>query len=140
MKLLENKKIRLTYEVRNTYTAGIELLGGEVKTLRSKLGSLEGARAIIRGGEAYIVGMYIPPYQPENTPKDYDEHRTRRLLLTKAEIAKLAGMEHEHLTLVPLSVFLAHNRLKVDIAVCKKLNKSDKREKIKEKDHRNIVD
>ena len=66
MKLVENKKLHLTYVIEDSCEAGLELIGHEVKTLRSKLGSLEGARVIIRGGEAFLVGAYIPPYQPKN--------------------------------------------------------------------------
>ena len=132
MKLVENKKLRLTYSVSETYQAGVELLGYEVKALRQKLGSLEGSKVIIRGGEAFLVGCYIPPYQPKNTPKSYDEHRTRRLLLTKEEIAKLAAIEEDKsLTLHPISLYISKNLIKCEIAVCKKLQKFDKREKVK---------
>jgi SsrA-binding protein len=132
MKLVENKKLRLTYEVMETLSAGIELEGFEVKALRLKLGSLEGSKVIIRGGEAFLVGAYIPPYQPANSPKSYDEHRTRRLLLTKEEIAKLANEEEKDgLTIHPISLYNAHNLVKCEIAVCKKLQKHDKRETIK---------
>lgn len=133
MKLVENKKLRLTYQVLETYQAGIELEGFEVKALRQKLGSLDGSKVIIRGGEAFLVGSYIPPYQPANTPKSYDEHRTRRLLLTKEEIAKLAQEEEKaNLTLHPISLYIKNNLIKCDVALCKKLQKHDKREKVKD--------
>lgn len=132
MKLVENKKLRLVYDVIDTYQAGIELEGHEVKSLRQKLGSLDGSKVIIRGGEAFLVGSYIPPYQPANTPKSYDEHRTRRLLLKKEELRVLAGKEETGLTLHPISLYNSHNLIKCDIAVCKKLQKHDKRAKVKE--------
>jgi SsrA-binding protein len=133
MKLVENKKLRLTYSVLDVYQAGIELEGQEVKTLRSKLGSLDGSKVIIRGGEAFLVGSYIPPYQPANTPKSYDNHRTRRLLLTKEELLELASVEEkEGLTLHPIALYSKNNLIKCEIAVCKKLQKHDKREKVKE--------
>jgi SsrA-binding protein len=132
MKLVENKKLRLTYEVAETYQAGIELEGQEVKSLRQKLGSLEGSKVIIRGGEAFLVGAYIPPYQPANTPKSYDEHRTRKLLLNREEIARLAGEEEtKGLTIHPISLYTTKNLVKCEIAVCKKLQKHDKRETLK---------
>jgi len=132
MKLVENKKLRLTYDVVETYQSGIELEGHEVKALRQKLGSLEGSKVIIRGGEAFLVGAYIPPYQPANTPKSYDEHHTRRLLLNKEEIARLAGEENKTgLTIHPISLYTVRNLVKCEIAVCKKLQKHDKRETIK---------
>lgn len=133
MKLVENKKLRMVYTVLDTSQAGVELLGYEVKSLRQKLGSLDGSKIIIRGGEAFLVGSYIPAYQPANTPKSYDEHRTRRLLLTKAEIAKLAHEEeNKDLTLHPISLYLKNNLVKCEVALCKKLQKHDKREKVKE--------
>lgn len=133
MKLVENKKLRLVYAVTDTYPAGIELIGHEVKSLKQKLGNLDGSKVIVRGGEAFLVGAYIPPYQPANTPKSYDEHRTRRLLLTKAEIAELASAEQKSdLTLHPISLYIKNNLIKCDVAVCKKLQKHDKRDKVKE--------
>lgn len=132
MKLVENKKLRMVYDVIDTYQAGVELLGPEVKSLRQKLGSLDGSKIIIRGGEAFLVGSYIPPYQPANTPKSYDEHRTRRLLLKKEEVFMLAGKEEAGLTLHPISLYNSHNLIKCDVAVCKKLQKHDKRDKVKE--------
>lgn len=133
MKLVENKKLRLTYSVLETYQAGVELFGFEVKSLRARLGSLEGSKVIVRGEEAFLVGAYIPPYQPANTPKSYDEHRTRKLLLTKDELAKLAGYEaKKDLTLHPISLYTSKNLVKCEVAVCKKLQKFDKREKVKE--------
>ena len=132
MKLVENKKLRMTYDVIDTYQAGMELEGYEVKSLRNKLGSLDGSKVIIRGGEAFLVGSYIPPYQPANTPKSYDEHRTRRLLLKKDEIAKLAVIEEKKdLTLHPISLYIKNNLVKCEVALCKKLQKHDKRENIK---------
>jgi SsrA-binding protein len=139
MKLVENKKLRMTYEVLETYQAGIELEGHEVKSLRQKLGSLEGSKVIIRGGEAFLVGSYIPPYQPANTPKSYDEHRTRRLLLKKDELGLLAAKEETGLTLHPISLYNSHNLIKCDIAVCKKLQKHDKRDKVKEEIERREI-
>lgn len=133
MRLVENKKLRMTYTVLDTYEAGVELLGHEVKSLRSKLGSLDGSKVIVRGGEAFLIGAYIPPYQPANTPKSYDEHRTRRLLLTKKELEELIHQdEKEGLTLHPVSLYIKNNLVKCEVALCKKLQKHDKREKVKE--------
>src|ERR1700733_6202942 len=106
MSLITNRKAHFNYEILDTYSAGLELFGYEVKSLKNGQGSLEGAHATIRGGEAYIVGMFIPPYQPANTPVDYDPYRNRKLLLTKKEIAELdAVSQKNNLTIVPLSVY-----------------------------------
>ncbi len=132
MRLIDNKKIGMTHTTTEVIQAGIELLGFEVKSLRQKLGSLEGSRVIVRGGETFLVGSYIPPYQAANTPKSYDPYRTRRLLLTKAEIEKLYGVEKtKNLTLIPNSLYLSKNLVKCDIALCRKKNAADKREDIK---------
>jgi len=133
MRLIESKKLHLTYIITDTKEAGIELFGFEVKSLRKKQGSLEGAKVIVRGGEAFLVGSYIPPYQAANTPASYDEHRTRRLLLNKKEIAELLHQEEVRgLTIHPISLYIKNNLVKCDIALCKKLQKHDKREKVKQ--------
>lgn len=132
MKLVLNKKLTLTYIITNTYEAGVELLGFEVKSLRGKLGGLDGSKIIIRGGEAFLVGAYIPPYQPANTDKSYDPYRTRRLLLNKSEVAELYSQEQSKtLTLHPVSLYLKNNLIKCEVAACKKKDSKDKREDIK---------
>ncbi len=133
--LIQNKKAHFDYEILEKFTAGIELLGFEVKALRGKMGSLEGSYVTIRGGEAYLIGSSIPPFQPNNTPKDYDPRRNRRLLLTKKEIASLAGTENKKgLTIVPISVYNAGRKIKVEIGVARGKKKFDKRETIKKRE------
>jgi SsrA-binding protein len=89
-----------------------------------------------RGGlEAYIVGMDIPPYQPANTPKEYESSRTRRLLLTKKELQKLADAEGQKgLTIVPLTVYNKGSKVKMRVAIAKGRKKYDKRSVLKERD------
>jgi SsrA-binding protein len=134
MILIENKKVRLRFEVLETYSAGMELTGGETKTLRAKHGSLDGSRIVVRGGEAYLIGATIPPYQATNTKKEYDPERPRRLLLKKSEVAELSSAESKKgLTTVPLEVY--NNRyIKVRIAIVRGKGKADKREDLKKKD------
>ena len=135
MNLVEHKKARFDYEVLEEYEAGIELLGHEVKSLRAHHGKLEGSHVIVRGGEAHIIGMSVPPYQPKNTPKEYDPARTRKLLLTKKEIAALAVFEGQKgLTIIPLSVYNKQSKLKVRIAVARGRKKYDKRAVLKQRD------
>lgn len=135
MSLILNKKITLTYEVKERLEAGIELLGGEVKTLRNKLGSLEGARVLIRGGEAYVVGIFIPPYQANNTPTSYDPYRTRKLLLHKNDMVHILREEEIHnLTTVPISLYLKNNLVKCELGLCRRKQKQDKREDLKKKE------
>ncbi|MDP6527911.1 MAG: SsrA-binding protein SmpB [Candidatus Pacebacteria bacterium] len=133
--LLKNKKAHFDYEISETLEAGIELFGYEVKSLRGKLGSLEGSHVVIRGGEAYLVGANIPPYQPANTPKEYDPARNRRLLLTKKEIASLESTERQKgLTIVPISVYNKGRNIKLEIGIARGKKKYDKRETIKRRD------
>ena len=131
----ENRKARFNYEILEKYETGIELLGTEVKSVRGGQISLEGAFVIARGGEAFLINANIPPFQPKNAPKDYDPLRNRKLLLTKKEIAELAGSEkNKSLTIVPISVYNKNRKIKVEIALVKGKKKFDKRETIKKRD------
>lgn len=135
MLLLENRKAGFDYELTRTLHAGVELHGFEVKALRGKQGSLAGAYAVVRGGEAFLTGMHIPPYQPRNTPAGYEPRRTRKLLLTKKEIAELTSLEaHKSLTIVPVSVYSRGRKIKVELAVARGKKKYDKREALKKRD------
>lgn len=135
MSLITNRKAGFNYEILEKYTAGIELFGYEVKSLKKSLGSLEGAYVTIRGNEAFVTGMFIPPYQANNTPKEYDPYRNRRLLLTKKEIIALnKASETKGLTIVPLSVYNKGVRLKIELGVGKGKKKFDKRESLKKRD------
>src|SRR3989344_1290610 len=131
----ENRKARFNYEILEKYEAGIELLGTEVKSVRGGRISLEGSFVIARGGEAYLINSNIPPYQVKNAPKDYDPLRHRKLLLSKKEIAELAGSEkNKSLTIVPISVYNKGRKIKVEIALVKGKKKYDKRESIKKRE------
>lgn len=135
MTLVEYKKAFLKYAPIESYAAGIELLGQEVKALRSKLGSLDGARVVVRGGEAFIVGMTVPPYQVANMSKNYDPERPRRLLLTKREIVALADAESKKgLTIIPLEVYTSGRFVKARVAIVRGKGKADKREDLKKRD------
>ena len=135
MSLIENKKAHFNYEILETLEAGIELLGHEVKSIRNKQGSLEGARVIVRGGEAFVVGSTIPLYQPKNTDASYVADRNRKLLLSKKEITHVAETESKKgLTIVPLSVYNKGRKIKVSIGIVRGKKKHDKRESIKKRE------
>ena len=135
MSLIEYKKATLKFAPLETFAAGIELSGQEVKALKSRLGSLDGSRVVVRGGEAFIVGMTIPPYQTANMPKGYDAERARRLLLNKKEIMLLAEAESKKgLTIIPLEVYTAGRLIKARIAIVRGKGKADKREDLKKRD------
>lgn len=106
-----------------------------MKALRGKLGSLDGARVVVRGGEVFIVGMTIPPYQVANTPKGYDPERPRRLLLSKKEINTLLIEESKKgLTIIPLEVYSIGRLVKARIAIARGKGKEDRREDLKKRD------
>ena len=131
----ENRKARFDYEILEKFTAGIELLGHEVKSIRAGKISLAGAFIAVRGNEAFLIGVEVPPYQPKNAPHEYDEARPRKLLLTKEEVSELRKAEAaKGLTIVPLSVYNKGRFLKVDLAIARGKKQFDKREAIKKRD------
>ncbi len=133
--LIENRKAHFNYEYIEKFDAGIELFGYEVKSIRSKLGSLEGSYVIVRGNEAFLVGSYIPAFQPKNAPKGFEERRNRKLLLTKKEIHTLAENETKKgLTIVPISMYNKGRKIKISIAISRGKKKFDKRETIKKRE------
>lgn len=126
--LTENRKAYFDYEILETFEAGLVLSGHEVKSIKTGHAKIQGGHVLIRVGEAYLVGMHIPPYQPNNTPPNYDPDRTRKLLLTKKELSYLTGKMHEQgLTLVPLSVYTKRGLLKLSVGVARGKKKYDKR-------------
>jgi len=132
---LENKKAYFNYEISEKIEAGISLFGFEVKAIKNGKGSIVGSYVIIRGEEAFLVEMDIPPYQPKNAPLEYDSKRARKLLLTKKEIGRLAEFEKEKgLTIIPLSLYSKKRNIKVEIGVGKGKKKHDKREVIKKRE------
>ena len=133
--LVDYRKARANYEILETVEAGIELLGLEAKSLKAGRGSLDGSHVLIRGGEAYLVNMLIPPYQEKNTPPSYEPRRNRRLLLTRAEIGRLADQaESRGLTIVPISIYNKSKLIKVSVAVVRGRKQYDKREVIKRRE------
>ena len=141
MALVENKKARFDYAILEEIEAGLELLGTEVKSLRASRGKLEGARVLVRGGEAYLVGASIPAWQVANAPAHYDPERPRRLLLSKKEIIQVANAEGEKgLTIIPLSVYNKGQVLKLSIAIARGKKKEDKRQLLRERDEKRRID
>lgn len=132
---IDNRKAHFNYEVLDTYEAGIELLGLEVKSIKEGRATLAGAFGAVRGGEVYLLGMQIPPYQVANTPKDYDQTRTRKLLLGKKEIKKLTEIDNKKgLTIIPLSLYSKGRLIKLELGVVRGKKVYDKRETIKRRD------
>jgi len=133
--IAENRRARYDYEITETFEAGIELKGFEVKSLMTRGASLGGAYAAVRGGEVWLLNVEIPPYQPKNTPKDYDPMRTRRLLIKQDEIKRLVGRTSEKgLTLLPIKMYKKGSNIKVLLGLGRAKSKKDKREKLKRRE------
>ena len=141
MSLIENKRALFDYSIIEEMEAGLVLRGYEVKSLRKGQGSLRGARVVARGGEAYLVGASIPPWQIANAPKSYDPERTRRLLLSKKEIARISSAEGEKgLTTVPIRVYNKSRKLKLAIAIARGKKKEDKRHTIRAREEKRRIE
>src|SRR5271168_549855 len=111
--LVYNKKASFNYEILEKFEAGIELLGFEVKSIQKGQATLDGSHITVRGGEAYLLGATISPYQPKNTPENYDQSRRRKLLLTKKELVRLSKAEEtKSLTIVPISMYNKNRKIK----------------------------
>lgn len=133
--IIVNKRARFDYEILETYEAGVELRGFEVKAIKNGQANINGARAIIRNEQVWLINADIPPYQPKNTPPDYDSKRTRRLLFKKEEIRRLIGKTREKgLTLIPLKVYIKGRFVKAEIGLVKIRKIIDKRELIKKRE------
>lgn len=138
---ISNKRARFDFEVLEEFEAGLVLSGAEVKSIRAGKGKLEGGHVVVRGGEAFLVGISISPYQTANTPKGYDPEKARKLLLTKKELAKLEREgEHAGLTIVPLSLYSNGRNIKLSLALARGKKKADKRESIKKRDTKRAID
>ena len=134
MKAIVNKKGLFNYEALETFEAGLKLLGTEVKSLKLGRVSFEGSYIAFSGNEAYVINLTIPAHQPKNAPKGYAPERPRKLLLHKKELDYLKGKSQEKgLTVIPTKVYTARGVLKLEIAICRRKKKYDKREVLKKK-------
>lgn len=135
MEYANNPKAGFNYEILETIEAGIVLAGFEVKSIKTGRASIKGTHIKILNNEAYLIGATISPYQPLNTPPDYDPQRTRKLLLSKKQISVLVGTSQAHgLTLIPLKLYDKKGIIKVLVGIARGKKKYDKRETIKKKD------
>ena len=136
MKIIaENKKALFNYEVLEKFMAGIVLTGQEVKSIKLGRINLQGAFVTLRGGEIFLVGANVPPYQPKNLREEYNPGRARKLLLTRQEIKQIIGKAAQKgLTMVPLRVYNAAGKVKIEFAIVRGKKKVDKREKIRKRE------
>jgi SsrA-binding protein len=136
----ENRRARFDYIVLETFEAGIALFGFEVKSVKNGRINLAGSFAVPQDNEFWLLNADIPPYQPKNTPADYDQKRSRRLLLKRDEIKELLGkIKSSNLTVVPLRVYAKRGLVKVELALAKPKKKGDKRESIKKREVKRVI-
>ena len=136
----QNRKARHDYFVEDTYEAGIELCGTEVKSIRAGTLNLKDSYCIAKNGEVYVHGMHISPYEHGNI-FNKDPVRPRRLLMHKREIRKLQALvQQDGMALVPLSVYFRNSRVKVEVGVCKGKKNYDKRDAAAKRDAKREMD
>lgn len=129
-----NKRATFDYDLRETFEAGITLTGAEVKAIKLGHADLTGSHVRVSGGQAYLIGAQIFPYQYAR-PEGYDERRTRKLLLHRKEILSLkAKMDGQNLTVVPVSLYTRHQLIKLELALAKGKKEYQKKEAKKKKD------
>ena len=138
--IAENRKARHDYFVLETYEAGIELVGTEVKSIRLGGVNLKDSWCSIDKGELFVRGMHISPYEKGNI-FNRDPLRVRKLLMHKREINKLYGtLKQEGLSLIPLSLYFKDSRVKVQVGLCKGKKLYDKRSSEAEKQSKRDID
>lgn len=138
--IADNRQVRHEYFVLETYEAGIELVGTEVKSIRNGNVNLKDSWCSIDDGQLYVRGMHISPYEKGNI-FNRDPLRKRRLLMHRREINKLYGtIKQESLTLVPLSLYFKDSKVKVQLALCKGKKLYDKRADAAKRDAKREID
>lgn len=140
MKIIaKNPNAKRNYELKETFNAGIELFGTEVKSIRQGNVNLKDTYCMVRNNEVWLLNMYIKPYEKGNI-QNKDPKRNRKLLLNKREIRKIADeIKIKKLSLVPISIYWDRQLVKVEIGLGKGKKLYDKRKDIaKRDDERNI--
>ena len=138
--IANNKKAYHDYFVLETYEAGIELFGTEIKSIRKNAINLKDSFCKIEDNEIFLYKCHISPYEQGNR-FNHDAERTRKLLMTKKEILKIQNkVKQDSFTIVPLEVFLSHGFAKIEIGLAKGKKLHDKREDIARKDQKREMD
>ncbi|EFE27775.1 SsrA-binding protein [Filifactor alocis ATCC 35896] len=136
----KNRKARFNYEILETYEAGIELKGTEVKSVRASKVNLTEGFISIDNGEAFLKQVHISPYEQGNI-FNVDPVRVRKLLLHKREIKKLIGeTAQKGFTLVPLSMYLKNGKVKLSVGLARGKNIHDKRQDMAKKDAQRSIE
>lgn len=131
-----NRRASFDYEIIDRYEAGLVLEGSEVKSLREGKANLKDSFALVREGEAFLVGAYIAPY-PFSRGGGHDPERTRKLLLHRRQIDQIAGqLAEKGLTLVPIRLYFKEGKAKVELGLARGKRTVDKRRTIREREQR----
>ena len=139
-KIAENRKAHHDYFVLESYEAGIELVGTEVKSIRQGAVNLKDSWCSIDHGELFVRGMHISPYEKGNI-FNRDPLRVRKLLMHKREINKLFGtVKQDGLSLIPLSLYFKDSSVKVQVGLCKGKKLYDKRQDAANRDAKREID
>jgi SsrA-binding protein len=135
-----NRRARHKYELVETFEAGIQLQGSEVKSLREGKAQIADAYAVIEDGEVWLRNLHIPPYAPA-AMENHDPERPRKLLLHRYEIERLIGRaQRKGLTLVPIRMYFKGTRAKVELALARGKEQRDRRREIRDRDVQREVD
>ena len=134
-----NRRARHRYELVETFEAGIELVGTEVKSLRAGNVQISDAYAVVEDGEVWLRGLYIAPYPP--ALENHDPERPRKLLLHRYEIDRLLGRsQRKGLTLVPTRIYFKGPRAKLELALARGKEQRDRRREIRDRDMQRDVE
>ena len=126
--IAENRKVRHEYFILESFEAGIELVGTEVKSIRNGGVNLKDSWCSVEGGELLVRGMHISPYEHGNI-FNRDPLRVRRLLMRKKQIMQLMGrVKQDGLTLIPISIYFKNSLVKIQVGLCKGKKTHDKRD------------
>jgi SsrA-binding protein len=129
-----NRQAWFRFNLIERFEAGLVLTGTEVKALREGKAQLKDSYAVVRDGEVWLIGAYIPPYGPASR-ENHEPERPRKLLLHRSEIERLIGRTRERgLTLVPTRIYFTGGRAKVEIALARGKDVHDKREAIRKRE------
>ncbi len=130
-----NKRALFDYVILEKFEAGLVLFGHEVKSIRANRMSLLGAYVTISRGAAWLINAHVPLYPKAGPKPDYDTNRSRKLLLHKRELDRLAGkMEQKGLTFVPISVYTKGSQIKLEFGIGRGKKQFEKRESIKKRE------
>jgi SsrA-binding protein len=129
-----NRQARHRYHLLESWEAGVQLTGTEVKSLRDGKAQIKDGYAAVRDGEVWLHNVHIPPYAPASR-ENHEPERSRKLLLHRREIERLIGKTREKgLTIVPTRLYFSGGRAKVEIALARGKDVYDKRESIRKRD------